>query len=84
VLHPDVGDINTLGLVNLLNTLVSQKIGVDLASRMEFAQIRLRVDNLNAHQSLDSLSVDEIALSLQDILYSPRAIKGSLGILFID
>jgi len=87
VLHPDVGDINTPDLVNLLNGLVSQKIGVDLVARMGFAQIRLRVDSLNAHQShqsLDSLSVDEVAFSLQDLPYSPRAIKGSLGILLIN
>jgi len=56
-------------------------------TRMGFAQIRLRVDSLNAHQShqsLDSLSVDEVAFSLEDLPYSPRAIKGSLAILFIN
>ena len=56
-------------------------------TRMGFAQIRIRVDSLNAHQShqsLDSLSVDEVAFSLEDLPYSPRAIKGSLAILFIN
>ncbi len=37
VLHPDVGNINTPDLVNLLTGLVSQKLGVDLVARMGFA-----------------------------------------------
>ena len=87
VFRPDVGNINTPDLVNLLNGFVSQKIGIDLVVRMGFAQTRLRVDSLDthpSHQSLGSLSANRIAPSLDDLPYSPRAIKGSLDIHLIN
>ena len=48
---------------------------------MGFAQVPLRIDGLDAHeshQSLDSLSVDEVTFSLDGLPYSPGTIKGVL------
>jgi len=37
MLHPNVGDISTPDLINLPDYLVSQKIGIDLVTRMRLA-----------------------------------------------
>lgn len=83
----DVGDIGAPDLIGMVHLKAREQVRVLSALLAAFAQVALRTHSLDshlAHQALNTLMVDRMALSTQPSRHPGRSIKGKARVLLID
>lgn len=84
--HPDVGDIGRPYLVWPVDCESSEQIRIDLVFFIALTQLGLGIDRLDAHlahQALNPLVIDAVALFPQGDSHPPDPVEGSAGVLLI-
>jgi len=83
----NIGDVRGPNLIRTANLKMVKKIGVDPIQRLRLARVPFginRRDPHDPHQAFDSLMIDLIPFSFQDLRHPRRSVKRRLHVLLVD
>src|SRR4030065_463660 len=86
-MKPNVGDIRCPNLIRLRDDQSSEQIGINKMTFTGLAQMRLRINSLQAHlphQSLHMLPVDRTIVASQVSHHLPGTVEWCLSIVLVD